>query len=569
DSPTNCQNKDGQNIDSLDNEIIENKDEENKEIEQNEINKKFEINTASIEELKTINRIGENIAREIIKNKPYCKYEELLEIKGIGQSILQNIIDDKNISLDSPTNCQNKDGQNIDSLDNEIIENKDEENKETGQNKDEENKKIEQNEINKKIEINTASIEELKTINRIGENIAREIIKNKPYCKYEELLEIKGIGQSILQNIIDDKNISLDSPTNCQNKDGQNIDSLDSEIIENKDEENKEEKNNQGNLKIVEINPVNDLLASYIKIQSIGGVYSGNLKVNGLGRGSSSREFEINVGSGEYIVISDTEFAFPRDLNVYTLDSIYISLNSQKLELIGQDGQIMDRVVSTNSNGYQSLYFDNNYEGEYRLFDYQDEFLLGEYELPKIINTSIKNIEKMDNIILQNKNKYERARNSRSKCVDDRELYKNKMNLHKNYSNIVNKKLKSDWYMVFEESGISSVNDIYQNQIDNLKEGKDLLEIDGIKVKPYNISHIEMINNGNISDLPSYYNKYIPNYYFNVFKNTNKYIFSLFNSEIKNFKNLFKKNAMNIERLFLIQEPVRGDTYDMINKLHF
>ena len=62
----------------------------------------------------------------------------------------------------------------------------------------------------KKISINTASIEELDTLEGIGPAIAQRIIDyrdKKPFMTLEELKEVKGIGDKLFAKIKD--NISL------------------------------------------------------------------------------------------------------------------------------------------------------------------------------------------------------------------------------------------------------------------------------------------------------------------------------------------------------------------------
>ena len=52
-----------------------------------------------------------------------------------------------------------------------------------------------------RVNINTATIEELKTLPGIGPAKARLIVANRPYQRVEDLAKLQGIGQRLATNL--------------------------------------------------------------------------------------------------------------------------------------------------------------------------------------------------------------------------------------------------------------------------------------------------------------------------------------------------------------------------------
>jgi comEA protein len=59
----------------------------------------------------------------------------------------------------------------------------------------------------KKVNINTANLEELQTLPRIGEKVAQRIIdyrkEHGPFEKIEELMKVRGVGEKIFKQLKD------------------------------------------------------------------------------------------------------------------------------------------------------------------------------------------------------------------------------------------------------------------------------------------------------------------------------------------------------------------------------
>ncbi|MDD2649873.1 MAG: helix-hairpin-helix domain-containing protein [Candidatus Cloacimonetes bacterium] len=171
-----------------------------KEEIKNDIILRFDLNMATHEELKTIKGIGDKKAADIIeyrnKNK-YMQLEDLLNVKGIGVKTLQNI---------SPFLYINKDDEKVvvDSTNSKILK----------------VKKLDEGD--KKINILTASVEELMMIKGIGKVKAKQIVDYRSDNKidsFEDLLNIKGIGPKLLEiiiqhSVIDDSDQIIAADTN-------------------------------------------------------------------------------------------------------------------------------------------------------------------------------------------------------------------------------------------------------------------------------------------------------------------------------------------------------------------
>ncbi len=146
------------------------------------VNQKIDINSAPIEELVKIINIGEARAKEIISLRPFYSIKDLERVKGIGEKTVK-AIEEQGIAYVDPSLKK----------DIKVAITEEEKEKEINNNL--------QKEIGGKIDINSASLEDLTKIVNIGEARAKEIISLRPFYSIKDLERVKGIGEKTVKAI--------------------------------------------------------------------------------------------------------------------------------------------------------------------------------------------------------------------------------------------------------------------------------------------------------------------------------------------------------------------------------
>mgnify|MGYP001604176090 FL=1 len=142
---------------------------------------KIDPNLASIKELQLLKGVGIKTAERIVlfreKGNYFSKAEDLLMVKGIGPATLkkfENQLVFKDTLISTPQ-------LDIKESDSKPITNR-----------------------NNKVNINTASLEELCSLPGIGKSTAKKILdyrNNKPFKRAEDLMNIKGIGKKKFEKL--------------------------------------------------------------------------------------------------------------------------------------------------------------------------------------------------------------------------------------------------------------------------------------------------------------------------------------------------------------------------------
>lgn len=130
----------------------------------------IDLNSASVNDLMFINGIGEITAEKIIdyaKNTGFYSVDDLLKIDGIGNKKLEAIRPYVTVTVQNITETATSENQKL-------------------------------------INLNTATVEELMTINGIGQVTAEKIVdyaRTSGFNSVEDLLNINGIGEKKLESI--------------------------------------------------------------------------------------------------------------------------------------------------------------------------------------------------------------------------------------------------------------------------------------------------------------------------------------------------------------------------------
>ncbi len=244
----------------------EDEKEESKEDDDKKEKEKIEINSASLDELQKITGIGEVYAERIIEERPFCSLSEITNVKGIGEARLEAIKEEGLVFIEPLEGCfddYKESKEDDDEEKDDEKEKEEDEKRDRGQagEEDDESENDKEVEEKKKIEINSACLDELQKITGIGPVYAERIIEKRPFCDISEITNVKGIGEARLKAIKEEDLAFIEPLEDCLDKPKD-----DDEKKESKEDDDKKEKEK------IEINSAS--LDELQKITGIGEVYA-------------------------------------------------------------------------------------------------------------------------------------------------------------------------------------------------------------------------------------------------------------------------------------------------------
>lgn len=131
---------------------------------------KIDVNSADAAALEALPQIGSTLAKKIVDHRPYKNLGELETRAGLNARALESIKDRVVFGASSPATATRSESAAAGS---------------------------------KKVDVNTAEIEELSTLPGIGPSLAKAIIDGRPYGTFDDLDEVKGLGPAKLAKIKD------------------------------------------------------------------------------------------------------------------------------------------------------------------------------------------------------------------------------------------------------------------------------------------------------------------------------------------------------------------------------
>ena len=136
---------------------------------------RVDLNTATVGRLRALPGVGPVIAQEIISARPFKSVDDLKHVRGVNARLYADLADRVRVGDVPARKDMAKDSA----------------------------KKDAPSPSGKKVDLNTATVQELEALPEIGPVRAAAIVKARPFRAIEDLMKIEGIKQGVFDQIKD------------------------------------------------------------------------------------------------------------------------------------------------------------------------------------------------------------------------------------------------------------------------------------------------------------------------------------------------------------------------------
>ncbi len=149
----------------------------------------IDINTADEKTLESLPGVGKATAKAIVAGRPYKSVDDLKRVKGMSDAKIQMLKDKVTVGGSTASAAPAAASQKAAATQKAATEKA--------------QKAVPKLAPGQRININTATKQELEALPGIGPAKAQAIIDNRPYSKPEDIMKVKGIKQKIFDKIKD------------------------------------------------------------------------------------------------------------------------------------------------------------------------------------------------------------------------------------------------------------------------------------------------------------------------------------------------------------------------------
>jgi competence protein ComEA len=148
-----------------------------------------DINTADQKTLEALPGVGKSTAKAIIAGRPYKSIDELKNVKGMSDAKIQALKDKVTVGGASASTASATASQKTSSAQKSVSEKF--------------SKATSKLAPGQRININSATKQELESLPGIGPSKAQRIIEGRPYKNPEDIMKVRGIKQKLFDKIKD------------------------------------------------------------------------------------------------------------------------------------------------------------------------------------------------------------------------------------------------------------------------------------------------------------------------------------------------------------------------------